>query len=720
MVVTDNSEDQQTDETRDSEERAADEKILATALERFQFLMHAEEEIRKLAIEDMNFAAGEQWDEQMRKSREQDGRPCLTVNRQPQFIHQVANDQRQNRPQINVSPVDDFADLETAKIRQGIIRHIERNSNADTAYSTAFESALRSGFGYWRVITEYADPMSFSQQIRIMRIANNLSAGLDPHFKELDGSDANWGFTFQDISLDDFKDQYPDADLSASDANWKDISKSSNGWVSEKSCRIAEYFYKDFKKTKIILMQNGDIVEQSKFVEGMIPAMRDGKPIERETRIPIVRWCKMVGNQILEKTEWPGQWIPIVIVVGGEVNIDGKRIWESLHRHAKDSQKMLNFWVSAETETIALAPRAPWIGFAGQFEGFERQWETANRKNHAYLEVNPVDVNGTPVFQLPQRNAFEPNVQAITNARMLAADDLKATIGIYDAALGAKSNEQSGVAIQKRNVQAQIANFHFMDNLAKSIRHTGRIINDLLDHVMDVPQAVRILGPEGDEEVIRINEEFEHNGEMKTYQMGKGKYDVSVSTGPGFETKRQEAVSAMLEFIRVYPAAAQMIGDLMVKHMDWPGAQEISERLKKMLPPGVSDDKKKGDAEVPAEVQAQMAEMNQMIEQLTAALNQANEKVDRKTLELESKERIEYQKLQVQMLIEEMKLQSMDSRTAFQAELSQIERRLDLLNQNKPIQESEMNGVGLEQAVALDEQQPTDGLTSGTPMGEAP
>ncbi|HUP81269.1 MAG TPA: portal protein, partial [Pirellula sp.] len=344
-----------------------------------------------------------------------------------------------------------------------------------------------------------------------------------------------------------------------------------------------------------------------------------------------------------EETEWPGQWIPIVPVLGDELNIDGKRVLESVIRHAKDPQKMYNYWASAETEAIALAPRAPFIGAEGQFEGHEGKWREANNKNYAYLEYKPTSINGQPAPP-PQRNAFEPAVMAITQARMQSAEDLKATTGIYDATLGMRSNENSGVAIQKRTNQSQTNNFHFIDNLRRARRHAGRIIVDLIPKIYDTARTVRIMGEEDTIEMVKINQETEFKGENKFFKFDQGKYDVAIDEGPSFATKRQEAVQSMLAFVQAYPAAAQLVGDLMVKNMDWPGANEISERLKKSLPPGIADqaDEKKP---LPPQVQAQMQQMNQVIEQLTEQLVHRTKQIESKTLELESRERIEMAKI---------------------------------------------------------------------------
>jgi hypothetical protein len=458
--------------------------------------------------------------------------------------------------------------------------------------------------------------------------------------------------------------------------------------------------------------ENKTVIEESELSDGMLVA---GK---RKTLIPSVKWVKTNGHEILDQTDWPGKWIPIIPVLGEELHIEGKRILSGVVRHAKDPQRMYNVWKSYETETITLAPKAPWIVDLKSIEGQEATWRTANTKNHAYLPFN--SANGTRPG--PQRNLAEPPVAAITNAAMYAADDLKATTGIYDAALGAKSNENSGIAIQRRNNQSQTANFHLVDNLSKSIRHGGRIIVDLIPKIYDTARAVRILGEDKAEEVVMINQIFERNGKDVHYDVGSGKYDVVVDTGPSFETKRQEAVASMIDMSGKNPQIMQVAGDIMIKNMDWPGAQEIAERLRKTLPPNLVEENGQNQ-QIPPQVQQQMGQMNQLIEQLTSQLKHKTEQIETKTLELESRERIEMAKLQVQSEIALAQIGSKESIELLAHEIEAINQRLQLLHMSQPIsQDFEGDASGPDQAAQAEptEPMPTGGPSPGQPYGVNP
>lgn len=698
---------------------SSDEKILEIARQRFDLAVEAEREIRVEALDDLKFSAGDQWPDDVKNSRNQEMRPCLTINRLPQFIHQLTNDQRQNRPSIKVNPFDDNADVETAKVFQGLIRHIEYNSNADVAYDTAFDGAVRGGFGYFRLITDFCDPESFDQEILVKAIRNPFSVYLDPNRVEPDGSDSNWGFIFEDMSIDDYRAQYKDSKLA--DMNeWRSLGDSSPDWVADKTVRVAEYFYKTFREVELVLLADHKGDKQVLRKNQMPKNLPEGMKIldERTTVLPAIKWAKINAIEILQKRDWAGQWIPIIPLTGDELIVDGKRIVAGIVRHAKDPQRMYNYFASAEAEAIALAPKAPYIIAEGQLDGYEEFWQTANTKNHAYLPYTPTSLMGQPVAP-PQRNTYEPAVQAITQARGQSSEEIKATTAMYDASLGNRSNENSGIAIQRRNQQAQTSNFHFIDNLSRALRHAGRQIVDLVPKIYDMPRTVRILGEDGTPEMVAINQVFQKNGQDKSHFLGAGKYDVVVATGPSYATKRQEAVASMLDLTKAYPQVAQVAGDIMVRNMDWPGSQEIADRLKKMLPPGIADDKDQKQQPIPPQAKQQMQQMNQMIQQLTQHLTAANHKIDAKTIELESKERIAMAQIQANIEIAMGKMGSEEAQTLLMHQIDEINQRMALLHESQPIDDGNGMAAGASQPAPPNNQQPqpTGGQSPGSPMG---
>lgn len=666
--------------SEETENLKGHEKLLAEARARFQTASDAESDIRQEALEDLRFRAGDQWPEHIESQRKLDSRPCLTINRIPQFLRQVTNEIRQNRPAIQINPVDDKADPETAEVFQGVIRHIEQSSDAEVAYDTAAEHAATFGFGYFRVCTDYVSEESFDQEIRIERVKSAFSVYFDPACQKPDYSDARYCFVIQDLDRDEFKDQFPTSEV-AGLSDMGGVGERAPGWFSDKNVRIAEYWYIERKKETLAMLADGTIIALDQVPDG-IPVIRT-----RAVEVPKVYWAKINGLEVLDEREWPGRYIPVVPVLGDEILIDGERILCGLVRFARDPQRMYNYWATAEAEMVALAPKAPFIGAAGQFEGYERQWLQANTRNQPYLEYKPTSTAGQPMPP-PQRQTYEPPIQAMSMLRMQSADDLKATTGIYDASLGARSNEQSGRAILARQKEGDVANFHYADNLARAIKHLGRILVDLVPKIYDAPRVLRIIGKEEEERIVAINQPIVEKGVERIYDLSAGKYDVTVTVGPSYSTKRQEAVASMMELSQAYPALVQVAGDLMVKNMDWPGAQQISERLRKVLPANLAEDEDGENQVIPPAAKQQMEQMAQQNEQLAQALDQATDTIRTKRMELDSKERIAALEAQVELVKTEAQLASRENIELLRQELQTVRNMISDLATPGPPEET--------------------------------
>lgn len=689
-------------------DETSEKQLLDLARKRFDLVVEAETAQRKAELSDFNFLNDQQWDEKIKADRGLDGRPCLTIDKISPSVHQVTNDQRQNKPAIKVNPVDDAATVETAEIFQGLIRHIENYSHADTAYDRAFAPAVKAGRGYMYVTTDYCDPMSFDQEIFIKSVRNPHKIYLDPHYQEPDGSDSNFGFIGDDISKDEFNERYPNSKLSKME-DWEALGNQMPGWMTKDSVRVLAYIYKTFKKVTIHQLSDGSVVEdkdlEMALAQPQQPQQTDpsqpptqAPPLavvnSRETTLPAIKWDTINGVEVLDSTDWLGNFIPIIPVHGDESDIDGKVTYEGLVRKAKDPQRMYNYFASSEAEAIALTPKAPFVGAAGQFKGFEAQWQAANKKPQAFLQYNPVTLNGQPMPP-PQRMQAEANVMAITQARGLASEDIKAVTGIFDATLGNKSNEKSGLAIQRRNSQAQTSNYHFIDNLSKSMRHLGRILIDLIPKIYDTARIGRILHEDGEVEMVPLNQPFQKGGKDVIHDLSKGKYDIVISTGPNFETKRQEAQSGMIEFSKALPNSAPLIADLVARNSDWPGAQEIADRLKKTLPPGVADDPKDDQTPIPPQVKQMLDQQAQTIQGLSQHLHAAQDELEQKTQsqirELASKERIALAQVQADL---EMKLADINSKAGalvLSHEIGAIHKRMDVIGEQQSLEATQAN-----------------------------
>lgn len=607
----------------------SDKDTLAEALEHFKLSEEAESENRKAWIDDVRFARlGEQWPDGVKRQREIDGRPCLTINRMPAMLRQVVNDARQNKPAIKVHPVDSGAKRETAEILNGLIRNIEYTSNADVAYDTALDHAVTGGFGYFRIDVDYACDDEFDLDIKICRIANPLTVYGDENSTAADSSDWNKAFITELYTESEFEKRWKGAEKSNWESSYRDLP---DGWRDNELVRVAEWWTREEVPAKLLKLSDGMVLYVNEYMR--IKDILDAQGItvvgERDTKTNKVKQKIISGAEVLEENEWAGKYIPIVPVYGDEVMVEGKRHWISLTRWAKDPQQMFNYWRTASTELVALAPKAPYLGPKGAFNTDANKWATANNVSYPYIEYD----GGV----MPQRQPFAGPPAGALQEALNASDDMKSTMGIYDAALGARSNETSGRAILQRQRESDTATFNYIDNLSRAIRHAGRVMVDLIPKVYNAPRIIRVIHEDGSNESVPINQPFTpdqaKSPQAQAYEAGKtqetvdgltriydvttGKYDVTCEAGPSFSTKREEAAAQMMELGRMFPPMMQVAGDLLVKNLDWPGADDIADRLKAMLPPQLQ-----GQSPQVMQMRQQMQQMDQMAKQAVGQLNQ--------------------------------------------------------------------------------------------------
>ncbi len=556
-------------------------KILREAQDRLRKCIDEDLDNRKLAKEDLEFVAieGKQWPDVIKADRLSEGRPCISVNKLPTYIDQVVGDQRMNRPAIKVVPVDSQADIKIAEILSGWIRHVQQISKSDVAIDHAFEHAVACGYGALRVVTKYISDTSFDQEAYIEKIDNALAVFWGRHL-EYDASDASYCFIISDLDREEFKVKYNIEPMPFNSSSDTFV----DGWVSQDTVRVAEYFVKEPVEKMLYLVSDGRVLEK---LEGYEQVVR-----KRKVKSFKIMWYLLSGDKVIDSKEWLGRkYIPIVPVWGKEFNVAGKRILRGLVRNAKDSQRMYNYWRSVSTETIALQPKAPYILTPKQIQGHEDQWREAHRKNYPYLLANPdKEAPGWPYRQAPPQasSAFVEEIRETDQ-------EIRDTTGLQKAALGMPSNEKSGAAIRERKLEGDTGTFAFIDNLSRSLEHVGRILVDIAPVLLDTERIIRLGLDDGKFEFVGVNVEVPNEGIFNDLSIGT--YDIIVITGPSFSTQRSEARQSMQEFIQYYPAAAQVIGDLYAKSMDWSGADEIGRRLEYLLPP-----------EIRAELEAKRAE----------------------------------------------------------------------------------------------------------------
>ena len=614
---------------------------LDLALERFKDSDDNSDYNRIKYEQDVEFGRlGDQWDDAVTQARRDESRPCLTINKLPSFIRQVVNESRQNKPGIVVNPIDNGADPDTARVLNGIIRAILRNSNADQAFDTGIDCAVSGGFGFMRVDIEYAHEQAFEMEAVVRRIMDPLTVHWDVTTESFDAMDWKYGFISSLYPEGEFKQMYPDAEpVDFAGGSQEDIY---NVWRStEHGVRVAEYFCKEEEEHELWLIKgfnfqrpDGEVIDTKAIRKDHLPGLARqwaesmGIPVPDDlddegliahffemrgltaTQSRTVQGTKVVkriitGKEIIEESEWPGDNIPIIPVWGEEVVSRGLRYFRSMITDARDSQVMYNFWRSAETEIVAMQPKNPWVVEEGAIPAdSEKDWEDANKRSIAYLTYKKG-------YKSPVR-AQPPMISsgALQNS-LHASDDMKAIIGIYDPSLGARSNETSGRAILARQRESDVSNYHFVDNLSRSITYLGKILLEIIPNIYSARQVVRTVGEDAKESVAHLMLEgqgvqlpdmpgqydvaglkTDENGNFifdktkppnRLYDLNVGKYDVTVKAGPSYASKREETRETLIEIMRQVPGSAPLLGDILLQHLDFEGAEEVAERLKQFV-----------------------------------------------------------------------------------------------------------------------------------------
>jgi portal protein len=599
-----------------------DDKILEEARKRYEHALSVDGDNRKNADFATAFVwkKGAQWPENVRNEREGGDLPCLEINQLPQFLKQVVNDFRLTRPGIKCAPASGDASEQTAKVLQELTRGIEYQSNAESCYDSAIECAATGGRGYVRLVTEYDEGENFEQVIRIRRIPDPNAVLFDPDYQHADASDIRWCFVTELVPKEEFERRWPDAPQVNFNA------EGCGQWFQGDGIIVADYFVKKVIPRVRVAMRDGTIGWKDELFEATGGKLPEGVEIVRERTVDDhkICWYKIGGGQhLLEEPEWPGAYIPVFMCVGDETIVEGKRIFKGLIDRAIDPQRSYNYAVSKIAEILALVPKNPYIAAEGQIEGHETEWANANKIAKSVLYYNPV-MEGGHLVPPPQRQPFAGVPTGLVEQAAQAKADLQATIGMYDPALGKRSNETSGVAIGRREQQADVATFHFPDNVSRMIGLLGRAIIDLAPAIYDTPRLVLGIDDEDKQQLLSINEQMPNPDNpieaIQRNDISRGKYAVTVEAAPSFATRRQETASSVIEFVQAFPPAAPILAPIAAKVMDWPGADRIAKVLRSMLPPPAQQalaEEGEQQPQIPPQVQAQMQQMQQQLQALT-------------------------------------------------------------------------------------------------------
>lgn len=679
-----------------SAKRSEDEGLIGTSLKRFGITADVESKLREESLDDLKFSIGEsQWPGDIKSQRENDGRPCLTMNRIPTFLRQYTGEERQQRPAMLVDPVGSGSDPETAKIIQGVMRHVETASFADVVYDSSYDWMLRTGWTYWRINNEYlsddpaAGQMAFDQEPRISLIENPFSVYMSP-IRKPDGTDPLWCHCVQDMGREEYREEFPRSRMATLE-RWPAVGNNVPGWLSKDGIRIAEYWWLELERRELCLLPDGT----SCFREDLPRRMK-----AENTRDVVTRAVKCVKHnavEVLERYEWLGRYIPIIPADATRLNIDGKIYKAGMVRDAKDPQRLYNIEITGAAEMIALAPKDPLYVAEGSLGNHEEEYRQANRKNFPYLYYKAYNEAGQELPP-PTRASREPPIQAMSMMVKQADYDLKSVIGIYEPGLGEQGPQESGVAILTRQQQSGVGGINYSDNLNRAIRYQGKVLLDLFPKLITAPRVQRIINPDDSVKHAVIfnsqhSEQDEANALMtdpalkKVYDLGTGNYDVTLSTGRTYRTARQEAFKAMTMVITASPELLPVLGDIWAKNADFPEADLLAERFKKMLPPNLQDQSGDDPAAQTAQLQAALAQRGQQLNQLVAELARATDTIRTKRLELESRERVAGMQAQAGMIEAMFKTNSAAALEAMKSEMATIQHRMELLHESLSVEQ---------------------------------
>lgn len=604
--------------------------------------LERESENRSEAVRDMEFAAGEQWDEEWMRGEERrrTQQARITINQLPQYLNQVRNDIRQNRPAIKARPVDDKADIELADIYEGILRHAQDQGKAEVARDTATDHAILHGLGWYRVTEDYTDAASFDRE--------PIYLGIDePHnvyhsdFHQVDGSDLTQVVLTSCVPTAQFKREHKGAEAAS-------FNEAEQNQSDADQIVIAEHYRIKHRSDTLLMLEDGRTILESEAKRLITAGEHLPPPVrERKTSVPYVYWQQLSGAEELDSREIIGSIIPVFPVIGNHIRIQGRIIRFGLIRFARDPQRYYNWLKSAEIEYLENAPKAPWVGDARAFAPYQEYWQNANKVNYSYLPVAGATDSGETI-QPPQRNQPAAIPSGITQAELTATDDIKKSLGMYSAAIGARGNATSGKQEMIQQRESDTGTFHYADNLAKTVLHEGRMLMQWVPRLYGSRQIARIIGADEQPSTVRLTQALPSavsdirtsNGMEKVYNLGVGKYDVAVTTGPSYTTRRMESSAMMSDLVRADPTIMQKAGDIVVRGFDMHNADELADRLRAFLPPQVLQNEDEGaqNQEAMRVALQQVQAMQQQIQARAKALEEIEKKIEQKDRQISDEE----------------------------------------------------------------------------------
>lgn len=620
--------------------------VVREAVKRWDRCTEWESIARARFIDDIKFENGDsdngnQWPNAIKRAREVDSRPCLTMNIIRQHNLQISNAARKAKSSVSFVPQGNGATVESAKVMQQLVRRIENISSAQNAYTKARNFQIGGGIGWWRVVTEYSSHDSFDQEIYIRPVNDPLSVYMDPDCRQEDCSDAIFAFVFDNIPKEQFEEDYPEfADM---------VGKSplpgasgDNDWITKDHIRVCEYFRKVNKADKLISFVSNGVrrtILKSKLAKNMLTILDDPLTKVRDTSIEVIEWHLIAGDQVIDQTEWVGKYIPLVRVLGEEVIIDGIMDRKGHTRWQKDAQRMFNYNASSQVEFVALQAKTPWVAASQSIEEYESYWNSANSANHSVLPYNAFDEQGNPLPP-PMRTVPPTNSPAYDAGMETAFNQIMMVSGQWQNQMGMMGNERTGAAIKQRQRQSETSVFHFQDNYENSLIYTGKILLDLIPKIYDTQRVLMVLAdndapmevmidPQA-AQAFALTQQENDTAAASVFNPTIGDYSVAPTAGPAYNSSREATTEALMLILTQAPSLTPIIGDLLLSSMDFDKAQEAAQRLRRMVP---------SQATGQGSSQEEMA-LQQQVAQLQSTLAKALQKNAKSELKLVGKEQM--------------------------------------------------------------------------------
>jgi hypothetical protein len=675
-----------------------DEGIWRECAERLRIATAAESENRIKGIDALKFRWGDQWDADVRNTRKIDGRPALTINHTNTYCARLENTLRQQRPRIKCHPVGDGANVDTAAVVNGLIRHIEDRSKASVAYDTGVASALNIGWGYWRIVSEYLDPMSFDQELIIKAIRNPFVVYMDPAAVMPDGRDQGWCIISETMKRAEYKRRYPKAE----NVEWRYTDAPGDmvtDWESKEEVRLAEYYRIHEVRDTLVKCSDGSVKLRSELANPAI-IMAVGLTIvaERPTTRCVVQWFRLNGRTIVDRRTLPGYHIPVIRCEGNVLDVNGRVMRKGMVEDLKDPAQMFNYWRTAQTERYALTPKAPWVVAEGQIEGHP-EWNDANQKSYSTLVYKPVAGPDNVTLLPPPQRVPPAQVEAgMTEAANGAEHDLMSVAGMPQENPEIAARVVSGNKyLQRRQGMQDLTHFQYYDNQTLAIAWTGQLLLELIPHYYDTPRVQRILGEDGVPKIVTLNqrEQADDGIERVLNDVTVGRYAVVMDTGPGYATKREEAAENMLELLGtpLGEKVAQTSGDIVVRNMDFHGAEEVADRIAATTPGAMEEIMEglpKQAQTIIGALQAQVQEKDQQIQQMALEIKYGQSIQQLKGEQTIAKTEMDNAtKLTIAGVNSETKLESEDIKAATARDVAEIHGATQLLNAHVESREEE-------------------------------